>query len=376
MKLCRALLVLLLAWCAAANAASPPTLEQRMQLFRDGSLRGFALNELPESGVSVYTEKDYRDLVATGANVVRVSIQLKRCPGCTAYSTPLADIAYARSVLAKGNRYGFRVVVVLLATPWGDQSDYWQSAALKASIVRQWRNVALRLKAYPALVGYDLINEPVVTGTLTPPATAQSTWLALATSIARTLRAADPQTPIIVESQPWALAFPFYSFGPPMPADITGVVYSFHMYDPHEFTNQGLPGYPLGVPYPNPASGWDKNGLVWDMEGVRQFALANNAPVMVGEFSCLRWIGPQCTQYLSDVISLFEARRWSWIYHCWRCWQGWDAEIPSNVAQWDPAAAAYRTPNTPTMQLLRQSMNRAAPPTRALPPSRLKAQFD
>ena len=60
--------------CAAsACAASSAVLEQRMQLFRDGSLRGFALAELPDDGREIYTEADFKDLAATGANVVRVA---------------------------------------------------------------------------------------------------------------------------------------------------------------------------------------------------------------------------------------------------------------------------------------------------------------
>lgn len=372
MKSILAFLALLLGFCATTNAAPPVPVEstiltERMQLFRDGVLRGFALNELPDNGVSIYNANDYQDLAATGANVVRVSIQLKHCATCTTYDTPVKGVKYAKDVLAAGKTYGFRVVVVLLATPWGEQSDYWQSAALQADIVKQWEYVAKQLRGYPALVAYDLINEPVVTPTSTPPATAQSMWLTLATNIARKLRSTDPDTPLVVESQPWGLPYPFYDWlnkYTPLPADINGVVYSFHMYNPHEFTNQGLPGYPLGVPYPNTTSGWDKNGLVWVMDGVKQFAAANNAPVLVGEFSCVRWIGVQCTQYLSDVISMFELHKWSWIYHCWRCWQGWDAEIPSTVPQAGPAGPAQRSPNTPTMQLLRQSM----PPNATTPP--------
>lgn len=362
-----AFFTLLFGLCAATTAAAQTVLEQRMQLFRDGALRGFALNELPENGVSIYNANDYQDLATTGANVVRVSIQLKHCAGCTVYAKPTNGVNYAKTVLNAGAQYGFRVVVVLLATPWGEQSDYWQSDALKADIVKQWAYVARELKGYPALVAYDLINEPVVTPTSTPPATAQSQWLTLATNIARRLRQIDPNTPLVVESQPWGLPYPFYAWlntYTPLPADIKGVVYSFHMYNPHAFTNQGLPGYPLGEPYPSSTSGWDKNGLVWVMDGVRQFAAAHNVPVLVGEFSCLRWIGAQCTQYLRDVISMFESHKWSWIYHCWRCWQGWDAEIPSTVPQWGPAGPEQRSPNTETMQLLRQSMllNTAAPP--------------
>ena len=108
--------LLLGAWLALAAllacAAPSTTLEQRLQLFRDGALRGFGLAELPDNGREIYTEADFQDLAATGANLVRVAIQLRKCAGCDRYDMPEADIRYAERILKRGERYGFRVVLV------------------------------------------------------------------------------------------------------------------------------------------------------------------------------------------------------------------------------------------------------------------------
>ena len=237
--------------CASMLLAARPadtvpltSLEERMQLFRDGTLRGFALAELPDVGGEVYSEADFKDLAATGANVVRVSIQLHKCKGCQRYDMPEDGIRYVERVLARGERYGFRVVVTLLATPWGNQSDYWESENLKADIVANWGQVARRLKGFAALQAYDLINEPVVPEVLFAR-TPQPQWSALAGAIAAEIRAADPNTPLMVEPAPWGLPS---SFKEAMPIGMAGVVYSFHLYAPHEFTHQGLPGYPRHSP--------------------------------------------------------------------------------------------------------------------------------
>jgi endoglucanase len=351
--------LLLGAWMALAaglaSAASPTTLEQRMQLFRDGALRGFGLAELPDNGREVYTEADFQDLAATGANLVRVAIQLRKCPGCDHYEMPEADIRYAERILSRGERYGFRVVLVLLATPWGDQSDYWDNVSLKADIVEKWGQLARRLKAYPALQAYDLINEPVVPKAL-PGRSAQAQWHELAEAIARELRAADPDTPLVLEPTPWGLPSSFWRSEP---LGLPGVVYSFHFYEPREFTHQGLPGQPKTRVYPG--QGWDKARLSQAMDEARRFAAKHQAPMFVGEFSCVRWApGGSCPRYLADVIALFEAEGWGWAYHCWRCYQGWDAEVPQDMPkdQRDGLLIGQRRADSPSILLLKQSTER------------------
>ncbi len=340
-------------FAAAAGAAPLSTLEQRMQLFRDGALRGFALAELPDDGREIYTEADFKDLAATGANVVRVSIQLRKCKGCVRYDPPEEDVRYVERVLARGQRYGFRVVVVLLATPWGNESDYWDSDGLKSDIVRQWGQLARRLKTFSALQAYDLINEPVVPGARLARSQ-QAHWLELATAIARELRAADPDTPLMVEPTPWALPS---AFRDTLPLVMPGLVYSFHFYEPHEFTHQGLPDRPDVLTYP--AHGWDKQRLSQAMDDARRFAAANKVPMFVGEFSCVRWApAGSCPRYLADAVSLFEAESWGWAYHCWRCYQGWDAEVPQTVAKEQRAGhlPGERRADSPSFQLLKRSM--------------------
>lgn len=326
-----------------------------MQLFRDGALRGFGLAELPDNGREVYTEADFKDLAATGANLVRVAIQLRKCPGCHHYEMPEADIRYAERILDRGERHGFRVVLVLLATPWGNQSDYWDNASLKADIVKKWGQLARRLKSYPALQAYDLINEPVVPKALLGRS-AQAQWHELAEAIARELRAADPDTPLVIEPTPWGLPSSFWRTEA---LRLPGLVYSFHFYEPHEFTHQGLPGRADVLEYPG--QGWNKARLSQAMEEARKFAAKHKIPMFVGEFSCVRWAPTgSCPRYLADAISLFEAEGWGWAYHCWRCYQGWDAEVPERIPkdQRDGYLSGQRRADSPSIRLLKQATER------------------
>ena len=353
---CRAACALLLALPALGAMADPlSTLTGRMQLFHDGALRGFSLSELPESGVVPYTEADFRALAATGANVVRVAIVLRKCGGCERYDEPEAALRYVEQILAHGQRLGFRVIVTLHPTPGFSQSDYWDSPELQADIVRHWGRIAARLKDAPALQAYDLVNEPLV-----PPSArvrdAKAAWQTLAAAAAREVRSVDPHTPVMIEPTPWGLPG---SFAETQALAMPGLVYSFHMYAPHEFSHQGLPGY--DEPRVYPGHGWDKARLSVAMQAARRFAQANRVPMFVGEFSCARW-APQgsCPRWLADTVALFEAETWGWAYHCWRCYQGWDAEVPAGLAQ---AQRSGRLPeerraDNPTVMLLREAMSR------------------
>ena len=340
-----------------AHADPLATLAGRMQLFHDGSLRGFSLSELPESGVLPYTEADFHDLAATGANVVRVAIILRKCEACDRYDEPEASVRYVEQILAHGQRLGFRVIVTLLPMPGFSKSDYWDSPALQADIVRQWGKIAARLKDHPALQAYDLVNEPIV------PATARvrdakAAWHGLAAAVAREVRGVDPQTPVMIEPTPWGLPG---SFAGTEPLTMPGLVYSFHMYAPHEFTHQGLPGYTDARTYPG--HGWDRQRLSVAMQAARRFASTHRVPMFVGEFSCVRW-APEgsCPRYLADAVALFEAEGWGWAYHCWRCYQGWDAELPASLPQAQRAGRLpeQRRADSPTLLLLREALSRNA----------------
>ena len=53
----------------------------------------------------------------------------------------------------------------------------------------------------------------------------------------------------------------------------------------------------------------------------------------VGEFSVIRW-APGAARWLDDSIGIFEKHGWSWLYHCYGEWNGWNptfaADDPSS----------------------------------------------
>ena len=81
------------------------------------------------------------------------------------------------------------------------------------------------------------------------------------------------------------------------------------------------------VAYPGTIAGtaWNEAQIRAALQPVREFQLAYNAHIYVGEFSAARW-APGAADYLRDCIAVFEDYGWDWTYHAYREWDGWSLE--------------------------------------------------
>ena len=107
------------------------------------------------------------------------------------------------------------------------------------------------------------------------------------------------------------------------------MVYSVHMYMPHQFTHQGVYKNPTGLSYPGVIQGkrWDKEELRQALQPVVDFQRAHGVHIYLGEFSAIRWApGDSAYNYLRDLIDIFEENGWDWAYHAFREWDGWSVE--------------------------------------------------
>lgn len=273
-------------------------------------------------------DKDFQDLANSGAKLVRLFITLNRCSTCTDYE--ITNLAYAQQVIAYGAKFKFHVVLAMEPLPSGNQAEYWDNPKLQMSIIQNWQKIATIFRNEPVVIGYDLINEPVPPGiTLASQAT---TWVNFASQLIPAIRHIDRQHAIIVEVAPWDLPKGFSQLAAPLP--FSNLIYSLHFYDPHELTHQGLPNVPGTYEYPSDANSgigvWNKSRLSTLLDPVRQFSRKYQVPIYVGEFSSIRWAPNNSSyRYIKDLTELFDAEGWSWTYHQYRGWNGWDAEIPS-----------------------------------------------
>ena len=241
-------------------------------------------------------------------------------------------------ILADCETLGLLVCIDLHTPPGGRLEDksmrMFYEPEYADFFVEVWTRIAARYRGRPGVWGYDLINEPCQNR---PSPEGCDNYWALQERAAKAIRAIDPDTAIIVEVDQWDDPGGF-SFVRPMP--VPGLVYQAHMYRPHAFTHQGVHGGQERWAYPGVIHKvlYDKEALRRELQPVRDFQLAYNVPVYIGEFSAIRW-AEGADRYLKDVTDLFEEYGWDWSYHAFREWSGWSLEHGDAESDLQPAAA-------------------------------------
>lgn len=312
-----------------------------------------------------------------GANVFR--LQLTPRTEAVRSGVPITiawqrQLEYMEGALQEAARQGMYVIVDLHEPPLADPNlktntdDFWNNDVNGQLLVDSWKEIVQRFAPYRNNIwGYDLLNEPYNKSELP---IGNEKWPVWAQQITDAIRMYDKNTPIIYEASPGALPRGFVEnkmidAGPGYPVKWQGdfpllrddkVIYSLHMYNPFAYSHQGLStvnkapvstDWPDKAAYPGMINGtyWDKNKLIQDLQEVRDFQLKYNVPIYVGEFSAIRW-APGAAEYIRDLIEIFEEYGWSWTFHAYKEWHGWDPEyneVMTSDANRDSAKAAEPT---------------------------------
>lgn len=200
-----------------------------------------------------------------------------------------------------------------------------------------WHNIAKRFIANPyrdIIIGYEIMNEPH------PPKSqaGYQAWNDIALKVTESIRDVDKYHTIVVScadySNPNGMKYL-------KPTGDKNTVYSFHMYIPHEFTEQSTrPQWSQSLIYPGEMPlGWDdkisvevnKAWLEKQIQPVLDFQQKYNVRIWVGEFSAIRWAPKNSAyRYLEDVLDIFEKNQWDWTYHDFRSSTGWGLEFSTN----------------------------------------------
>ena len=303
----------------------------------------------------------FRNFALTGANIMRVFVNVNRNYKGTAYVLTPQLWRRMDTCAAMGDRYHFRVVFVLGAR---QAARFWNSATLQASIVDLWGKIAAHFKGRRSIAGFDLFNEPAAAYASKGGYVA---WRTFAIAMIKRIRSADPSRICIIETPPyWPTSYVGTVWGQPIKArpyarfmhlPFPNLVYSFHMYEPLFITMQGLPGYPGVHPYPTKT--WNYKTLSALVKPVKAFQDKYRVPIYVGEFSCIRW-APDGTamRYVHDCIRIWNKEGWSWTYHAFDEYNGWSPELPQNAPRQlpDGLPAVHFKPwistHTPMMKMI------------------------
>ncbi|MBR0458727.1 MAG: cellulase family glycosylhydrolase [Victivallales bacterium] len=302
------------------GAMSPSPLRMTAQDIRDfaawnGNLIRFQMagcGKVDLPGYNEWMEKvlNHLDTLAPVFEECKVwfIIDMHNPPGLRYKNGGLLGTGGDAAAAAFGNDASFRIM---------NDDTYYQA------FLETWRTIARRFKGRPYLYGYNIVNEPVQTCPV------KHSYLQLQYEAALAIREIDPETPIVIESNNWSSP-PSFSYLDPLP--LKNIIYQVHMYQPHEYTHQGVNNdkyvktYPMmATSYPNPENNWDFNFVRKVLKPVIDFQKKYGARILVGEFSATTW-APGADKYLDDIITVFEENGWDWTYHAFREWQGWSVE--------------------------------------------------
>jgi endoglucanase len=295
------------------------------------------------------------------------------------------DVALLRRVLDDAHAANLKVVLTMLSLPgsrWRQHNAGKQEFALWQDFGRQpealecWRQLASALHNHPAVVGYNLLNEPCPERAAPPrladwftgdyeawQARVQGTPADLSAfydKAVRVIREVDGETPIILDSGFYATPWAFKVLRPVADAK---TLYSFHFYEPFAFTNQrnqGRYAYPGRIPTGEddapPVEDWDRARTQSFLKPVNEWQQRWRVPprrMLVGEVGVYRR-NDGAARYLDDALSIFAEQGWHWAFYSFRedNWDGMDYELGEtrpNAAYWQaiesgrmPGPEAYR----------------------------------
>ena len=268
------------------------------------------------------------------------------------------DLALLTEALDEAQRNGIEVVLAMLSLPgarWrqlnDDQDDtrLWKDWDFHRQAFEFWRQLAARLKAHPAIVGYNPLNEPHPDKAFgfDAPDRNFAEWFEgiqdtpadlnrFNRDMVDAIRSVDADTPIIFDG--WFYASP-QAFAHNRPVADDRVLYAFHNPGPWQMTtyrvNQGRYAYPDRVPtsWDGPTEFWTRDRLAQEVLAVEAFAKTYDIPanrIIASEFWYDRRL-EGAAAYLADLIHIYNQRDWHWAFYAFRgsgAWTGLDYEIP------------------------------------------------
>ncbi len=256
------------------------------------------------------------------------------------------DLNQLKQVLHLCAQENMPVVLTLLSLPgsrWrqnnedNDDLRIWNDPHFQRQAAQFWQDLALELRGHPAIVAYNILNEPHpekiyhsqdLAFSAEHQQQIQNTLFCLYESIVKSIRKVDQATPIILDSSLYADAKAFEHF---KVLNDEKIIYSFHMYEPYAYTNyktnKGRFRYP-GIIFDNH---WDKKALEAYMRPVLDFQKTQSVPktrILVGEFGGHR-TSLGLADYFKDLVAIFKKQGWHFAFYAFQedTWDGMDYEL-------------------------------------------------
>jgi aryl-phospho-beta-D-glucosidase BglC (GH1 family) len=274
---------------------------------------------------SFLTDADLDLIISMGVSAVRLAVDPR-----------YLHLRWLDEAVGRMTRRGLVVVI-----DYHDESrDIESDPAAVAALGRTWAALAAHLgrSTSPSQVLLEIYNEPVFDH---DPAA----WFPIRRRLVKVIRSAAPHHTIVAGGPNWS-SLDGLLRGPP--EDDTNVLYTFHFYEPFEFTHQGAPWVqgPVrtmsNVRYPETSR--SKRDIARRIRSAATWAARYGVPVWAGEFGAYPAVAPAADRlrWLRDVRGAFEESDIGWAVWSYDESLGLDRRIdPAGriAIDWDSAAA-------------------------------------
>jgi hypothetical protein len=291
------------------------------------------------------------------------------------------DLNQLKEVIEWAAKYEIQLVISPLSLPgsrysqnngYKPDSRLWVDYKYQDMAIRFWIDLAREFKDYDH-VAYNLINEPFpelgagVEEHYSPgDVSSFIEWYnkvkdtprdiyKFYAKIIKEIRNVDSDKMIMLDAgwygQPGAFCYWPKAF------EDQNILYSFHMYEPYDFTsNKNFKEknnyvYPGRVPFGKDTIYWDKNTTELYFKPFLEWVKENEIPsnrIVGGEFGCMRK-NKGAEKYLQDIIDFLNLNEFHWAFYSFRedAWDGYDYELGTEDLGWKYWEAKEKGENPP-----------------------------
>jgi hypothetical protein len=299
-----------------------------------------------------YTQENLSTLATWGANYVNLSIpgpRVERADRQGRYAWDTRAWTNLEAMVSCAEQAGLFVVVSFRTGP--GRSEYvfdtterpktihlWEKQAAQDAWVEMWGRTAELLRNRSAVVGYDLMVEPLLESENPRTRFVAEDWYRLAERLVDAIRNVDPVTPILVSvapgGSPHALAALDTSRFDPSTRHI---LFTVHQYAPWTYTHQPTKHSSFDCDTPSIGNGDDtvpmrpfdpsvRSEMRTVYEQVRKWKNDKGIILAVNEFGVTRWVDSAevFIREQMEEIERISANHALWLWDPAAC-LGWDA---------------------------------------------------
>lgn len=277
------------------------------------------------------TESDIKNISRMGANVIRVPFNHKLIEKAP-YKYSSEGFSYLEKVLKWGKKHNLKIILDLHAACGSQNPDWhgdsngkallWEVKEYRKRTYALWENIVEKVKNYDSLLGYDLLNEPIIENRRI------NILRDFYKNIIKRIRAIDRKRMIYLEGNVWAQHIEFLR---DLLDDNTTV--SVHTYGPlfYTFNLRTLQEYPGKVD----GRVWDKKYMYKYLEPYYKFSQKNKVKIFSGEFG-INWRSGYFGElkWLEDILKVYEEYGFDYTYWTYKAIA--NTKFPDGLYQYMP----------------------------------------